>query len=233
MLSDRLRSLFRGPPSTGNGGAPASGPASTSRSRLFQTHAEVVSTRSSRGLEQFFGHIRGEAGLSLLDLGGADQQNIDFITSLGHRVTTQSFLQTLDETFGSEELSEQANVGRIEYFLDQALNFPEYNFDGVLVWDVLQYLSPPLLNATLDRLYRTLRPGSYLLAFFHANDKIADVPACHFSIQDSSTLLLSQHGTRRQAQSFNNRNLEKLFVNFESVKFFLTRESLREVIVRR
>jgi hypothetical protein len=31
---------------------------------------------------------------------------------------------------------------------------------------------------------------------------------------------------------FNNRNLEKLFGRFDSVKFFLTREQLREVIVK-
>jgi hypothetical protein len=31
---------------------------------------------------------------------------------------------------------------------------------------------------------------------------------------------------------YNNRSLEKLFARFESVKFFLTRERLREVIVK-
>jgi hypothetical protein len=44
---------------------------------------------------------------------------------------------------------------------------------------------------------------------------------------------LVEKGTRPTAQAFNNRGLEKLFSNFESVKFFLTRESLRELIVRR
>jgi hypothetical protein len=38
---------------------------------------------------------------------------------------------------------------------------------------------------------------------------------------------------RNQAQPFNNRNLERLFAKFDSVKFFLTREHLREVIIRR
>jgi hypothetical protein len=38
---------------------------------------------------------------------------------------------------------------------------------------------------------------------------------------------------RRPAQVFNNRSLEKLFQDFQSVKFFLTRDRLREVIVRR
>jgi hypothetical protein len=46
-------------------------------------------------------------------------------------------------------------------------------------------------------------------------------------------MLLAERGMRASGQVFNNRNLEKLFGRFESVKFFLTKDSLREVIVRR
>jgi hypothetical protein len=38
---------------------------------------------------------------------------------------------------------------------------------------------------------------------------------------------------RRPAQLFNNRAIEKLFREAQSLKFFLTRDHLREVIVRR
>jgi hypothetical protein len=44
---------------------------------------------------------------------------------------------------------------------------------------------------------------------------------------------LTPRGQRKPAQYFNNRSLEKLFQKFHSVKFFLTRDHLREVIVRR
>jgi hypothetical protein len=43
---------------------------------------------------------------------------------------------------------------------------------------------------------------------------------------------VGQNGLRRPAQLFNNRGLERLFGRFDSVKFFLTRERLREVIVK-
>jgi hypothetical protein len=46
-------------------------------------------------------------------------------------------------------------------------------------------------------------------------------------------LNLVPRGTRKRAQIFNNRALERLFGNFANVKFFLTRDNLREVIVRR
>jgi hypothetical protein len=45
-------------------------------------------------------------------------------------------------------------------------------------------------------------------------------------------LQVAQRGARRPAQLFNNRSLEKLFTRYDSVKFFLTRERLREVIVK-
>jgi hypothetical protein len=44
--------------------------------------------------------------------------------------------------------------------------------------------------------------------------------------------MLTPRGSRKRAQFFNNRGLEKLFQD-QTVKFFLTRDNLREIIVRR
>jgi hypothetical protein len=192
-----------------------------------------VTSRQSRGLEQFFTYVRGQVGLSILDFAGASQENINFITNLGHRLYSEDFVRSLDDVFGDEDPNDQANQGLIDQFLRQMLNFEKDQFDGVLVWDVLQYLTPALLAATLEKLCTIVRPQGYLLAYFHADEKARQVPFYSFRIQDQKNLLLAQRGTRTPAQIFNNRSLEKLFQKFESVKFFLTREQLREVIVRR
>ncbi|HUE04131.1 MAG TPA: hypothetical protein VMR62_31570, partial [Bryobacteraceae bacterium] len=84
----------------------------------------------------------------------------------------------------------------------------------------------------VERLHRIVRPGSYLLAFFHADDKLEAVPHYAFRIQDVKTLQVSQQGMRKPVQLFNNRSLEKLFARSESVKFFLTKDRLREVVVK-
>jgi hypothetical protein len=194
---------------------------------------EIALTRQSRGLEQFFSYIDDQVGLSILDLAGVTQENVSFVTDLGHKIYTQDFLRSLDDVFGQDEVQEQTNSGRIQQFLDQNLDFKENTFDGVLIWDVMQYLSPALLNATIQRLHTIVRPRSYMLAFFNADDKALFFPSTTFRIQGKSTLQLDQKGARKSAQAFNNRSLEKLFGEFESVKFFLTRESLREVIVKR
>ena len=192
----------------------------------------AMATRSSRGLEEFFQHIRDQSGLTILDLGGATQQNVSFITNLGHRLYSEDFLRILEETFGGNGSVDQANPGRIEFFLRQALDYPPDHFDGVLVWDVLEYLAPALLTAVVDRLRLIVRPRSYLLTFFHADDKLENVPYYKFRIQETNLLQVETQGARRPEQLFNNRGLEKLFGRFDSVKFFLTRERLREVIVK-
>jgi hypothetical protein len=162
----------------------------------------------------------------------ATQQNVTFITNLGHRLYAADFLQILNDTFGLDDTVDQSNPGQIEYFLKQALDFPEGHFDAVLIWDVLEYLAPALLTAVVERLHYIVRPKSYMLAFFHADDKLDAVPFYTFRIRELNTLHVSQQGLRRPTQLFNNRSLEKLFSKFESVKFFLTRERLREVIIK-
>jgi hypothetical protein len=230
-MFEPLKGLFRGQRSGPQGIGPASASPGVRSPFGGRSSEASVSTRPSRGLEEFFTHIRDTTGLTILDLGGANQQNVSFITGLGHRLYSENFVQILQETFGADD-PEQSNPGHIDYFLKQTLDYEPGYFDGVLIWDTLEYLSPALLTAVIERLHRIVRAKSYMLAFFHADAKLETVPCYTFRIQDVKTLELTQYGMRRPAQLHNNRSVEKLFTKFESVKFFLTREQLREVIVK-
>ena len=192
-------------------------------------------TRPSNGLDQFFSAIDGQENLSILDFAGVTQANVSFITALGHRIYSNDILRTLEETFGNngDFLANQSDPARVEAFLRETMTFPDQCFDGALIWDTLQFLSPSLLEATVDRLAAILRPGACLLAFFHADEKVRTVPLCSYRIADKKVISLQQRGQSWPIQYFNNRSLEKLFQKFQSVKFFLTRDHLREVIVRR
>jgi hypothetical protein len=225
-LLDKLKNILGG--AHERAATPASAPkASKAREGTpFQRH--------SSGLEQFFSPFKGRTGLSILDFAGASQANITFITNLGHRISSEDYLRSLELTFGEDEqfYERQNNEESLNQFLDENLKFPPESFDGVLVWDALQFLSPTLLNVTVERLVTILRPHGVMLAFFHADEKAQSVPLYHYRIQDEKTLMLTPRGTRKRAQYFNNRGLEKLFAG-QTVKFFLTRDSLREIIVRR
>jgi len=230
MLTDKLRAMFNR----------ESLPVETGASRLKipgslarrPQKAAAPEARSSRGLEQFFFNLRDSVGLSLLDLAVPNQDNINFLTNLGHKLYTADLIGCLDDAFGANP-ADQTNPGRIEYFLRSSLDYPADSFDGVLLWDGLQFMGPALLAATVERLQHIMRPDAYLLAFVTANERVTEVPAHTFRIVDHKNILIIERGMRASGQVFSNRNIEKLFGNFQSVKFFLTRESLREVIVRR
>jgi hypothetical protein len=238
LLTEKLLALFRreAPPvavstrPSANGSAPA--PARNGVASRKSTKKEPPSIRSSRGLEQFFFSIRDVVGLSVLDCAGANQENINYLIELGHKVYSQDLVRSIEDAFGLD-VANQTNPGQIEAFLKQNFEYPPGTFDGVLLWDALQFMSPPLLAATVDRLFEVMRPGAYLLAFFTAVERATDVPSYAFRIVDNKTISVTDRGVRSAGQVFNNRTLEKLFGKFDSVKFFLTRENLREVIVRR
>jgi hypothetical protein len=191
--------------------------------------------RASNGLDQFFASLQDQEGLSILDFSGASQANISFITSMGHRIYSNDALRTMEEAFGSggDFIANQSDPERAALFLRENLEFGDRSFDGALIWDTLQFLAPPLLQATVDQLYRILRPQSSLLAFFHAEEKAQTAPLYSYRIVESKIMSLTPRNQERPVQYFNNRSLEKLFQKFSSVKFFLTRDHLREVIVRR
>jgi hypothetical protein len=218
LLRDRLRSE----PSSSSLHSPPKKPGSGPQNR------------ASNGLDQFFASLQDQQSLSILDFSGASQANISFITSMGHRIYSNDALRTMEEAFGGGDfVTNQSDPDRAALFLRENLEFADRSFDGALIWDTLQFLAPPLLQDTVDRLYRILRPQSSLLAFFHAEEKAQTAPLYSYRIVDSKIMSLTPRNQVRPVQYFNNRSLEKLFQKFHSVKFFLTRDHLREVIVRR
>ena len=172
--------------------------------------------------------------MTILDLAGANQETVTFLSNYGHRLYSDDLWMPMQEHFGGGDFYEnQRDPVRAAKFMKDALTFPQEKFDGVLVWDTLQFLTSPLLEAVMAKLRVVLRPGCCLLAVFHSDENAETIPAYTYKIADARTLTLTPKGRRKPSQAFNNRSLERLFQDFQSVKFFLTRDHLREVIVRR
>jgi SAM-dependent methyltransferase len=190
--------------------------------------------RHSHGLDHFSAVLREHEGMAVLDLGEFTQANVVYVTSLGHKLYSENLLHTHESVFGpGAEAAAQDNPERVRVFLEQALQFPPEHFDAVLVWNTLEHLAKPVLDVVMERLHRIMRPHGVLLACFHADVKEPAIPVFSFRIADGKSFLVQVRERRKPAQVFNNRTIEKLFEQFRSVKFFLTRDHLREVIVRR
>jgi len=224
LLKDLLRRAFGSRSS-----APADSVSQPSERQSGQLEDPSAYARHSHGLEQFLANLASEEPLQVLDLGGVTQANVAYLTGLGHKLYSEELLRSVDRSAPADDAGQQ----EIESFLDQALGYPEASFDGVLVWDALEFVPPILLKPMVRRLQYVSKPGAYLLTLFHADERAELVPTYSYRILDGKTLMLARRQMRRPLQLFNNRAVERLFQDFQSVKFFLARDHLREVIVRR
>ncbi|MBL8228999.1 MAG: hypothetical protein JNL98_10995 [Bryobacterales bacterium] len=187
-------------------------------------------SRLSRGVEQFLVGIERRPTSTIVDMGGANQANINYITNLGHRLSSENLIPALDSVWNAPNVSESR---KLEDFLEQTLNYQGSSLGGLLLWEGLEYLPTPLLEAFVKRLHELLERDALILAIFHSEDRAQLVANYAYRILDPRTLQISPRGLRRRAQTFSNRALETLFKDFQAIKFFLTRDNFREVLIRR
>jgi SAM-dependent methyltransferase len=199
--------------------------------------AARVSRRSS-GLNEFSKSIAGREGLCILDLGCTSATNISRLTGMGHKVCTEDLLDAAHDSVVLVTGADGKKTVDVARFLRESLVYQGQKFDAVLAWDVPDYLPEPLVKPVVERLCALMKPGGMLLAFFHTRDAGPDAPHCRYHIAGNDILQL-QPTTRngpaafRLQRVFNNRHIENLFREFASLKFFLARDNVREVIVVR
>ena len=200
--------------------------------------AAASDSRKSHGLQALVGSLQCGRPLYVLDFGGPVQDNIDFITSVvsaaGHRLYVDHLLHSYEYFFSAKEQEEGLfRPDRIEEFVASVVDFPDQSADAILIWDRLQFLPPQIAAAVVARLHRILAPDAFLLALFRTDSSGADRAPYTCRILDGQTLLLREQPPPRRTQTFNPRTIQKLFQNYREVKFFVSRESLQEVLIRR
>ena len=200
--------------------------------------AEARINRRSSGLKEFSRYISGREGLCILDLGCTSAANISRLTGMEHKVCTEDLLEAAYDPMllvPDEQGNKTIDVVR---FLRDSLAYEPQSFDAVLCWDVPDYLPELLVKPVVERLCTLSKPGGILLAFFHTRDAGPDAPhyRYHMAGDDMLQLQTTVRGGApplRLQRVFNNRHIENLFREFASLKFFLARDNVREVIVVR
>lgn len=192
-----------------------------------------VGTRRSSGLGELTRLLKDSEGLAILDLGPTSPANITHFTELGHRVYNEDVLhasQSPEYSIRGEDGNPTFDVNR---FFKENLVFRNVKFDAVLCWDVPDYLAEPLVKPMVERIASVMNPKGYLLAFFHTKDAGPDVPYVRYHITGADTTRLQRGPQFRLQRVFNNRHIENLFHDYASLKFFLARDNVREVLVVR
>jgi SAM-dependent methyltransferase len=202
-------------------------------------HAAARASRRSSGLGELSRMLASEEALCVLDLGSTSPNNIRYLTEHGHRVYSEDLLvASTDPSLATKD--EQGNrILDSKQFLSDNLVYPAGQFDIVLCWNLADYMDESLVKPVVGRLWSMLKPGGVLLAFFHTKEAGPDAPCYRFHIVGTDTLEMQPIELRRSTDNFrlqrvfNNRHIENLFRDFASIKFFLTRDNVREVLVVR
>src|SRR5580698_7464032 len=211
-----MRSLFGGSDSTSTRGADAT--------RV---------PRHSSGWKELLKHLRTEESLRILDIGPTSSTNINYITSLGHSI----YMANLVEEAAKPEWIIPGEAGEpptydVDGFLASNLNFSGRNFDVVILWDTADYLPEPLLAPVFKRIHEVLQPGGLMLAFFHATTG-PETTFCRYHLTDTDVVEMQKAGNYPLLHVYSNRKIENMLSEFSNYRFFLAKDSLREVIITR
>ena len=200
--------------------------------------------RHSSGWAQMHKYLKAHESQRILDVGPTSAGNINFVTHLGHSIYMANLVDEAakpewvvapaaeGERSDAEPLEGYEGGYDIGGFLRQNLEFSGRHFDVVALWDTIDYLPVPFVQAVVNRLYEVMVPGGQLLAFFHSKTT-SEAVFSRYHLTESDSVDLQRVGGHSILHSYSNRQVEQLFHRFAAHKFFLAKDALREVIVTR
>jgi hypothetical protein len=189
--------------------------------------------RHSSGWKELQKHLKSQESLRVLDIGPTSSTNINYITSLGHSIYMANIVE---EALRPEWVVPATNGDEpgfnVSGFLETNLNFSGRKFDVVILWDTADFLPETLVEPVFARLHEVMEPGGLMLAFFHATAE-PGAPFCRYHLTDTEVVDIQKAGTYPVIQIYSNRKIENLLRAYSTYRFFLAKDSLREVIVTR
>lgn len=189
--------------------------------------------------------VNSQDPLCVLDIGATSASNIRFFTERGHRIYSQDLLEASTDPSLAAHDERGNSIIDDKKFLEENLAYPNAHFDIVFCWNLADYMDENLVKPVIARLWSVMKPGGMLLAFFHTREAGPDAPYYRYHITGSDVLemhaLNNGNNPRKSAtpksfalqRVFNNRHIESLFRDYASIKFFLSRDNIREVLVVR
>jgi hypothetical protein len=211
-----MRNLFGGSEGSGNRGA------DTSRR-----------PRHSSGWKELLKYLKTQESLRVLDIGPTSSTNINYVTSLGHSIYMANLVEeALKPEWIVRGTDDEESRFDVDRFLESNLSFSGRKFDVVILWDTADFLPEPLVEPIFARLHEVMEPGGLMLAFFHATAE-PGAPFCRYHLTDTEAVDMQKAGSYPVLQIFSNRKIENLLREYSTYRFFLAKDSLREVIVTR
>lgn len=173
----------------------------------------------SPALASIFGTLTGSP--AILDLGQKTRQNYDFLYSITQHIYAENICQ---------ELQIQEKAGSEAHLKAHMLNFPpQLRFDVILLWDILNFLSPAVIENLFDRLRPWLHETTVIHAIVYSGKAIPAAPQ-HFFMRSAAELDISSGDKKATTEPLTSSRLLKLMKTFRLEETFVFRPGMQRGI---
>ncbi len=183
---------------------------------------------ATKALRKFLASLLVREAPLLLDLGPVVGGNVTFFgEQLGCKIFVEDIFADVDRHVRAEKLEE------FPAFLARRFPQSDSTFDGILCWDLFDYLDRPSAQALASQLMRLLRLDGALLGFF-GNTQSHDVRYTKYIIVDEVSLRYRRYPAARGRQAtLLNRDIIRLFPTLRVSDSFLLQNNTREILFRK
>jgi SAM-dependent methyltransferase len=183
---------------------------------------------ATKALHKFLSCLTSRASPVLLDLGPVVGSNVTFFgEQLGCKIFVEDIFADVDRHVRDGKLD------ALPAFLKKRFPQGSGTFDGILCWDLIDYLDRPAAQELATELTRVLRPEGALLGFFGAAPP-RDTRYTKFIIVDDVNLKHRSYPAARGRQPvLLNRDIIRLFAGLRVSDSFLLLNNLREILFRK
>jgi hypothetical protein len=181
----------------------------------------------TKALKKFLATLTSRPNPVLLDLGPVIGANVSFFgEQLGCKILVEDIYADLDRQrgLGDDALAE---------FFKRRLSQDDRSVDGILCWDLVDFLPPQAAQALAAQLTRVLAVDGALLGFF-STAASRETTFTKFVVADEQTLRHRPYGpTHTRSRVLQNRDIIKLFEGLRVSDSFLLQTHLREILFRK
>ncbi len=183
---------------------------------------------ATKALRKFLGALTAREAPILLDLGPVVGSNVAFFgEQLGCKIFVEDIFADLDRHVRGNKLEE------LPAALKKRFGQPSNSVDGILAWDLIDYLDKASAKELAGELTRLLRPEGALLAFFGTTPR-PDPQYTKYIITDEQTLKHRTYPAARGRQTaMLNRDIIRLFPGLRVSDSFLLQNNMREILFRK
>jgi hypothetical protein len=183
---------------------------------------------STKALRKFLTALSVRDGATLLDVAPVVGSNLNFFGEhLGCKVLIEDLYSDLERHSREQKLTD------LPAYFAKRFRHADSSVDGILCWDLMDYLDRPAAHALAEQLTRLLKPEGVLLAFF-GTVQPRDAHYTRYVIVDEVNLQHRIYPASRGRQAiFANRDVIRLFERLRVSDSFLLQNNLREILFRK